>query len=266
MADEKINLDEWNPRTKLGKQIKDGIITNVDHILDNGIAILEPEIVDFLLPGLNVDYLNLGQAKGKFGGGKRRPVRQTQKKTEDGNTLKFSSFAAVGNGNGVVGVGLGKSKDTLPSKNKSLRAAKLNLIKIRRGCGSWACGCATAHSIPFTVKGKCGSVEVELRPAPKGTGLKINKECAKVLKLAGIKDIWSRTRGHTEVKINHIFALFNALKKLTDVKILPNHIEQLGIVDGTNTQGVATIEDLETDEIQIEEPVDVVEEEEEDES
>jgi len=265
MANEKFNVEEWNPRTKLGRQVKNAEVTNIDYILDNGYAILEPQIVDFLLPGLQIDYLNLGQAKGKFGGGKRRPVRQTQKKTEDGNTLKFTSFAVVGNNNGVVGIGLGSSKDTLPSKNKALRQAKLHMIKIRRGCGSWACGCATSHSIPFTVSGKCGSVEITLIPAPKGTGLKINKECAKVLKIAGIKDIWSKTRGHTEVKINHIYALFEALKKLADVKILPNHIEQLGIVEGTSTDGVATLEDIEEEEIKIEEDNDV-EEDEEDES
>lgn len=233
---EKLNIEDWKPRTKLGLNVKNGLIHSVDYILDEGLPILEPEIVDYLLPGMQIDYINAGQAKGKFGGGKRRPVRQTQKKTEDGTTVQFSSLAVIGNMNGIVGIGLGKSKDTLPSRNKSIRSAKLGLIKIRRGCGSWACGCGQAHSIPFKVKGSCGSVEIELFPAPKGTGLVINKECAKVLKLAGITDVWSKARGHTEVKVNHIFAVFDALKKLSSVKVSPHHYETLGIVEGSSAK------------------------------
>ena len=242
---DKFNAEDWNPKTSLGKKVKSGEISNIDRILNEGYPILEPEIVDFLFPGIAVDYLNLGQRKGKFGGGQRSPIRQTQKITEDGSTVKFTSLATVGNSNGIVGVGLGASSDSLPSKNKALRNAKLNLIKIRRGCGSWDCGCATPHSIPFKVTGKCGSVEVELLPAPKGTGLKINKEIAKILRLAGIKDIWSRTVGHTEVKLNHVFAVFDALKKLSILKLLPSHYESLGIAEGSSQDsGIETIQDI----------------------
>lgn len=243
--------DEWTPKTKLGKEVKEGKTTSVDKILDDGRAILEPEIVDFLLPGIQSDAIFIGQSKGKLGGGKRKAVKQTQKVTEDGSTVKFTSMAVIGNNNGIIGLGIGKSKDTLPSKNKSVRNAKTNMIKIRRGCGSWACGCAEPHSIPFKVMGKCGSVEVELIPAPKGTGLKVNAECAKLLKLAGIKDIWSKTKGHTESKLNNLFALFEALKQLSEVKVLPNQYANLGIIDGSSNIGVATIEDIEKEDADI---------------
>ena len=76
----------WVPRTKLGKLVREGKEKNLDKILTTGKKILEPEIVDSLLD-LSSDLLLVGQAKGKFGGGKRRAWRQTQKKTQEGNVI-----------------------------------------------------------------------------------------------------------------------------------------------------------------------------------
>jgi small subunit ribosomal protein S5 len=175
----------------------------------------------------------IGQSKGKFGGGSRRLFKQTQKKTPEGNKPSFSSFAVVGDGDGHVGGGLGKSKDTLPAREKAVRAAKLAVFRIRRGCGSWECGCRTPHSIPFAVEGKCGSVHVRLMPAPKGKGLTIEKECQKVLRLAGIKDVWSKTSGQTRVKQNLVFALLAALRQLSEVKLKHAYVDQLGMIEGS---------------------------------
>jgi small subunit ribosomal protein S5 len=221
----------WNPKTSIGKKIKTGEITDIDEILDNGQVILEPEIVDSLLEG-ETELLLIGQSKGKFGGGQRRIFKQTQKKTREGNKPKFATFAIYGNNNGYIGYGYGKAKETVPAREKAFRKSKLNIMKIRRGCGSWECGCGTQHSIPYKVQGKCSSVKVTLMPAPKGTGLCIEPECAKVLKLAGIKDVWSKTKGHTKTKLNLIYACIAALKNLTSTKILPQHIEKLSIVEG----------------------------------
>ena len=69
-------------------------------------------------------------------------------------------------------------------------------------------------------------------PAPKGTGLKIEGECAKILKLAGIKDVWSKTMGKTSTKLNLIYACFEALKKLMNVKTKGDDVANLGIVEG----------------------------------
>ena len=69
-------------------------------------------------------------------------------------------------------------------------------------------------------------------PAPKGKGLCVEKECAKILTLAGIKDVWSKTNGQTGTKLNLITALIDALKQLSRVKTKPNDIERLGIVEG----------------------------------
>lgn len=227
-----VDIAKWVPKTELGKKVKAGEIKNINEILDNALNIKEVNIVDALLPDLAVELLLVGQAKGKFGGGQRRIFRQTQKKTAEGNKPHFSAVAVVGNKDGYVGVGTGKAKETVPAREKAYRNAKLNIIKIRRGCGSWQCNCKTPHSIPFKVKGKAGSVELELMPAPKGTGLCVENEVKKILALAGIKDVWSRSSGTTTTKFNVVFACFDALKQLMKTKIKDIHNEKLGICEG----------------------------------
>jgi small subunit ribosomal protein S5 len=142
-------------------------------------------------------------------------------------------LAVVGNGDGYVGIGLGKARETVPAREKATRQAKLNIIKIRRGSGSWESAEPKPTSIPFAVEGKCGSVKMRLMPAPQGTGLVIEKECRKMLQMAGIKDIYSKTSGHTKTKLNLLTACFNALKELSAVKIKEQHTKQLGIIDGS---------------------------------
>lgn len=225
--------EAWKPKTSLGMKIKSGEIKSIDYVLDRRIKILEPEIVEALLPNLTTDLLMIGQSKGKFGGGQKRVFKQTQKKTAEGNKPKFATFAVVGNEDGYVGIGYGKSKETVPAREKAIRQAKLNIIKIRRGCGHWRCGCGTSHTIPFKVSGKCGSVEIMLMPAPKGTGLIVEKECRKILKMAGITDVWSRTEGQTRSKLNVLNACFTALKNLMQFKINQKQSESLNIVEGS---------------------------------
>ena len=223
---------EWKPTTDLGKQVKEGKVSQVEDIFKQGLTIMEAEIVDTLLPKMDEDLLLIGQAKGKFGGGQRRIFRQTQKKTKEGNRMKFTTYAVIGNRNGFVGLGMGKSKETVPSRDKSRKKAKLSLIMIRRGCGSWQCHCKQPHSIPFEIQGRCGSSRITLLPAPRGKGLCIEKECAKVLALAGVKDVWSRTYGQTKTKVNLVGALVDALKKLSQMKVKPGEIESCGIIEG----------------------------------
>ncbi len=231
--DKRTKLErEWVPKTALGRKVRAGTITDIEDIFNAGYSILEPEIVDTLLPDLEEDLLLIGQAKGKFGGGQRRIFRQTQKKTQEGNKIKFATCAVVGNKNGYVGVGLGKSKETVPARDKSKRSARLHLMRVRRGSGSWESDSREPNSIPFAVEGKCGSTIVKLKPAPRGKGLCIEKECAKILRLAGIKDIWSKTEGQTGTKVNMIFALVDALKKVSEVKLQPGDAQKLNIVEG----------------------------------
>jgi len=239
-----FDVEAWKPKTSIGKKVKAKEITDLDVILDSGQNLLEAEIVDVLIPDIKSELLLIGQSKGKFGGGQRRVFKQTQKKTREGNKPKFATFAVVGNENGYVGVGYGKSKETVPAREKAFRNAKLNMVKIRRGCGSWQCGCGNPHTIPFVVEGKCSSVRLVLRPAPKGTGLCVERECAKILKLAGFRDIWSKSFGQTGSKLNLIIALMKALAKLTTTKVHPSNFEPLGMVEGSivNTMDEPVVE------------------------
>lgn len=214
--DRKSKLASWAPKTKLGIAVKAGKEKNIDHILKNSKKILESEIVDSLL-NLESEAILIGQAKGKFGGGKRRAWRQTQKKTQEGNVLTFSSMVAVGDKNGHVGLGFGKSKETLPAREKALRQAKLNIIKIVRGFEDPLDTLKhDPHTVPFKVSGKCGSSIIMIMPAPRGTGLAVADECKKILKLAGIRDVYSRTKGSTRTTFNLARACLNALRKTSE--------------------------------------------------
>ena len=126
----------------------------------------------------------------------------------------MTAFAVVGNEDGLVGIGKGTALEARSAVEKAIRKAKLNLIKIKRGCGSWECGCGGNHSIPYKTQGKSGSVRAVLMPAPKGVGLVASDEAKKILRLAGIKDVWVKTYGNTSMRINLIRAIFNALKNL----------------------------------------------------
>tara|TARA_Y100000310_G_C20489198_1_gene718334 strand:+ start:4 stop:747 length:744 start_codon:yes stop_codon:yes gene_type:complete len=205
------HLEDWKPKTTLGKLVKQGKLKDLDEALKH--KILEPEIVDILLPNLKSEILNIGQAKGKFGGGERRAWRQTQKKTAEGNVPTFSCMCIVGDQDGYFGLGYGRSKETLPARAKAARKAKLNIVKIKRGCGSFDCVCGETHTVPFIVEGKSGSCRVKLIPAPQGTGLVIGDECKKILRLAGIRDVYSVTNGKIRTTINLAKACVDALKK-----------------------------------------------------
>lgn len=205
-------IAKWVPKTKLGKDVKAKKITSIDEVLDSGKKILEEQIVDALI-NIQSDLLSIGQSKGKFGGGKRRAWRQTQRKTKEGNVATFSTLAVVGDGNGHVGIGTGRAKETLPARDKATRQAKLNVIKVKRACASFDCSCSELHSIPYKVEGKSGSVRVTLIPAPQGTGLVVGKELKKILTLAGIKDVYSKTLGKQRTTANLAKACIDALKK-----------------------------------------------------
>jgi len=217
--EERKKIDDWVPKTELGRAVRTGKIKDIDEILSQGKKIMEPEIVDLLIPGLRKDTLFIGQAKGKFGGGKRRAFRQTQKKTKEGNILTFGVMAVVGDGRGHIGLGYGRAAETLPAREKAIRKAKLNITKITRGCGSFDCSCDEPHSIPASVEGKCSSVSVKLIPAPQGTGLVVGNEMKKVLRIAGIQDVYSKTSGNVRTTFNAAKAYMEALNKLGEIQL-----------------------------------------------
>jgi len=218
-SEEENAFDHWTPKTSLGRDVKHKKITTVDALFEDGRPILEPEIVDMLLPHLTSDFLFVGQAKGKFGGGKRRAFRQTQKKTKEGNVLTFGVMAVVGDGNGHIGIGYGRAAETVPAKEKAIRKAKLQLRRVRRGCGSFDDVSDDPHSIPLVTQGKCSSVTVRLIPAPHGTGLVCGDEMKKIFRAAGIENIYSQCFGEVKTTFNTAKACIAALDKLWEAQL-----------------------------------------------
>lgn len=208
------NNEEWEPKTKLGRMVKEGQITSIDEIFDRGLPIMELEIVDFLLPDLEEEVMD---------------VNLVQRMHKSGRKVNFRVIVAVGNKKGYVGLGQGKAKEVGPAIRKAVDDAKYNIIKVRRGCGDWGCVCGREHTVPFKVEGKSGSVRVTLIPAPGGVGLAIGNVGKTILGLAGIDDIWSQTRGQTQTTINFAGAVFDALKKLSMVKAPTKNLKKLGV-------------------------------------
>jgi small subunit ribosomal protein S5 len=208
---------EWMPRTELGKQVAAGVIT-LEEIFSTGRKIKEPQIVDKLLPGLQSEIIYIGGSPGKGGGIKRTPTKRTVRMHRSGRRYKVSALAIIGDGNGYIGVGSAQSKEHKDAIEKATQNAKLNLIPVKRGCGSWECNCGENHSIPIKVIGNEGSNRVMLIPAPKGIGLCINDEAKKMLKLAGIRDIWSQSFGETRSRSNYVLSIFDAFRKMNRMK------------------------------------------------
>jgi small subunit ribosomal protein S5 len=207
-------LDKWKPKTSLGRKVFNGEINDIEEILKLGRKISEAEIVDKLVPNLKNELVLIGGRAGKGGGAERIPVKITAAMHKSGRRFKMSAFVVVGNEDGLVGVGRGSALEARDAIAKGIQRAKTNLIKVRRGCGSWECGCGNPHSVQFKTYGRSGSVKVYLLPAPKGVGLVADPESRKILKLAGIKDVWLKTFGNTSMRMNLITAIYNALKNL----------------------------------------------------
>jgi small subunit ribosomal protein S5 len=212
-------LMNWKPRTSLGRDVLDGKVTDIKEILKKGIKIKEPEIVDKLVPNLENELVLIGGRPGKGGGIERTPIRVSAKMHRSGRRYKYSAFAIVGNRDGVVGIGKGAGKEGRRAVQKAIEKAKLNLILVPMACGSWECRCGDNHSIPFKTEGKSGSVRVTLLPAPKGIGLAASDETKKLLRLAGLDDVWIKTLGATSTRYNLVKAVFDALRNLHKMKI-----------------------------------------------
>lgn len=187
--------EEWIPKTKLGEQVKQGLIT-LDKIFENNLVVKEKEIIDTLIPQLEEDVVT---------------IKMVQQMTQSGQKSRFKAVVLVG-ADGYLGVATSKSREVGPAIRSAIDKAKLAVIPVHRGCGSGECGCGGTHSIPFKIDGKCGSVIARLIPAPAGVGLACADKMKQVLKLCGIDDIWSKTFGDTRTSENLVKATFEALK------------------------------------------------------
>ena len=198
--------ETWVPRTKLGKMIIDGQISSMEELFMEGLKIREPEIVDTLLPDLQEEVINIGLV---------------QKQSDAGEKSQFRAIVVVGNQDGYVGLGSGKGKQVRSAIEKAAIDARLNIYPVRRGCGSWECGCGKHHSMPFQVRGECGGVEIVLIPGPRGLGTVASEGAKIILGLAGVKDCWTKSFGSTRTVPSFAFAVFDALKKTYQL-VTPN--------------------------------------------
>ncbi|MBN2066871.1 MAG: 30S ribosomal protein S5 [Candidatus Diapherotrites archaeon] len=203
LSEKEKQLAAWVPKTALGKKVLAGEITDLNQIFDSNEVILEPEIVDKLI--------ELEE--------KMVDVKKTTRVIAAGRQFSFRVSVLVGNRNGFVGIGTAKDNEKWPAVRKAAKTAKLNLIRVRRGCGSWQCACGKGHSVPFKVTGKNASVRVTFLPAPNGVGLVAGNVIKDVLQLAGITDVWTNVKGATDTKLNFIRAAIDALAKTTSMKL-----------------------------------------------
>mgnify|MGYP001626374524 FL=1 len=210
--------DEWIPKTQLGKLVASGQIKTMGEALRSKLPLKEYEIVDYLLPNLNDEVID---------------IKRAQRMTDSGRRMTYSITVVVGNGDGYVGLGIGRSKEAAPAIRKALINAKLNIMEIRRGCGSWECGCGRAHTLPFLVQGKSGSVRITLKPAPRGVGLAVGDVARTILSIAGIEDAWGFASGHTKTTVNYALAVYNALKETSKVRINPGIVLSTPIYSGS---------------------------------
>ncbi len=194
---------QWVPKTELGRKVAGGQITSIDEVFSSGQRVLEPQIIDALLPDLHEEVLE---------------VTSTQRMTAYGRKQQMRAIIVMGSEKGYISVGVGKAAESRDAIGKAIQDAKKNMVKVPLGCSSWECGCGTNHSVTRTTVGKSSSTQIEIKPAPRGVGIVANETAKKVLELAGIKDVWTQTTGRTRNVLNMVLATVNALSKLNHLK------------------------------------------------
>jgi len=206
--------DDWRPKTRLGRMVQEGEITSMEEALDSGLQLKEPKIVDTLLPGLEDEVID---------------INMVQRMTDSGRRVKFRCSVIVGNGDGYVGYAEAKEDQVGAGIRKAIDVAKLNLIRVPRGTGSWESRADEPHTVLLETTGKAGSVEVTLIPAPKGIGIAAGETATSVLEIAGIEDVWTKASGQTRTTVNFGKATYNALKASAEARIPQRAYENLEV-------------------------------------
>ena len=134
-------------------------------------------------------------------------VQRVTKVTKGGRAFGFSAIVVVGNEDGIVGHGLGKSKEVAEAIAKAVEDAKKNLVRIPLNKGS----------IPHEQKGKYGGARVLLLPAATGTGVIAGGAIRAVLESVGVHDVLSKNQGSSNPH-NVVKATFDALLRLRSAK------------------------------------------------
>lgn len=133
-------------------------------------------------------------------------VNRVSKVVKGGRRFSFNAIVVVGDGNGVVGHGLGKANEVSDAIQKGFDNAKKNLIRVPL---------TKSKSIYHPIVGKVGAGKVLLRPASEGTGVIAGGAVKALLDVAGVHNILSKSQGSSNPH-NMVKAAFQALKDLTD--------------------------------------------------
>ena len=136
-------------------------------------------------------------------------VQRVTKVTKGGRAFGFSAIVVVGDENGVVGHGLGKSKEVATAISKAVEDAKKNLIRIPLERGT----------LPHEQKGKFGGARVFIKPASQGTGVIAGGAVRAVLEAVGVHDVLSKSQGSSNPH-NVVKATFDALLQLRNARTI----------------------------------------------
>lgn len=130
-------------------------------------------------------------------------INRVVKTTKGGRTFSFSALVVVGNGNGVVGHGLGKAKEVQKAIQKGIDDAKKNLITVPIHNGT----------VPHDIFVKLGAAKVLIKPASEGTGVIAGGSMRAVLENAGVRDVFAKSYGSNNPQ-NVVKATLQALREM----------------------------------------------------